>query len=180
LALPRPWYVPLEGPSPLGGDTDPQEDGSKRGAVCSQGDIHGEALAYLAAGVTAAWGGAPIMPTGRVVAGFGNLSKDNRLILTVDWVAEGFTLVLLGVLVAVVTMRGVADPVTQAMYAVAAGALQVFAVWTAATAARGSAEPTLSTAAAGFARGPSLRAGSRSARPRAPKRTALPRPGESQ
>jgi hypothetical protein len=76
------------------------------GPVCSQGDIHGEALAYLAAGVTAAWGVAPVMPTGRVVAGFGNLSKDNRLILTVDWVAEGFTLVLLGVLVAVVTMRG--------------------------------------------------------------------------
>jgi zinc transporter ZupT len=138
----------------------------------------GEALAYLAAGVTAAWGVAHIMPTGRVVAGFGNLSKDNRLILAMDWVAEGFTLVLLGVLVAVVTMRGgSADPVTQAAYAVAAGALLVFAVWTAATAARGSAEPTLSTAAAGFARGPSLRAGSWSARPRAPKRTALPRPG---
>jgi zinc transporter ZupT len=99
----------------------------------------GEALAYLAAGVTAAWGVAHIMPTGRVVAGFGNLSKDNRLILTMDWVAEGFTLVLLGVLVAVVTMRGgSADPVTQAVYAVAAGALLVFAVWTAATAARGS------------------------------------------
>jgi hypothetical protein len=98
----------------------------------------GEALAYLAAGVTAAWGVAHIMPTGRVVAGFGNLSKDNRLILTMDWVAEGFTLVLLGVLVAVVTMRGgSADPVTQAVYAVAAGALLVFAVWTAATAARG-------------------------------------------
>ena len=41
-----------------------------------------------------------LMPTGRVVAGFGNLSKDNWLILTMDWVAEGFTLVLLGVLVA--------------------------------------------------------------------------------
>jgi hypothetical protein len=56
----------------------------------------GEALAYLAAGVTAAWGVAHIMPTGRVVAGFGSLSRDNRLILTMDWVAEGFTLVLLG------------------------------------------------------------------------------------
>lgn len=89
--------------------------------------------------MSAAWGVAHIMPTGRVVAGFGNLSKDNRLILTMDWVAEGFTLVLLGVLVAVVTMRGgSADPVTQAVYAVAAGALLVFAVWTAATAARGS------------------------------------------
>jgi len=56
-----------------------------------------------------------------------------------DWVAEGFTLVLLGVLVAVFTMRrGSADPVTQAVYAVAAGALLVFAVWTASTAARGS------------------------------------------
>jgi hypothetical protein len=39
----------------------------------------------------------------------------------------------------VVTMRGgSADPVTRAVYAVAAGALLVFAVWTAATAARGS------------------------------------------
>jgi hypothetical protein len=99
----------------------------------------GGALAYLAAGVSAAWGVAHIMPTGRVVAGFGSLSKDNRLILTMDWVAEGFTLVLLGVLVAVVTMRGgAADPVTQAVYAVAAGALLVFAVSTASTAARGS------------------------------------------
>jgi hypothetical protein len=56
----------------------------------------GEALAYLAAGVTAAGGMAHVMPT-------------------------GFTLVLLGVLVAVVTMRGgSADLVTQAVYAVAA------------------------------------------------------------
>jgi methyl coenzyme M reductase alpha subunit len=79
------------------------------------------------------------MPTGRVVAGFGNLSKDNRLSLTRVWVAEGFTVVLLGVLVAVVTMRGgAADPVTQAVYVVAAGALLVFAVWTAATATQGS------------------------------------------
>jgi hypothetical protein len=34
-----------------------------------------EALAYLAAGVTAAWGAAHIPPTGRVVAGLGSLSK---------------------------------------------------------------------------------------------------------
>jgi hypothetical protein len=91
-------------------------------------------------------------------------SSKTEATLSVDWVAEGFTLVLLGVLVAAVTMRGgSADPVTQAVYAVASGALLVFAVWTAATAARGSvisntpgrpargsAEPTLSTAAAGL------------------------------
>lgn len=66
-------------------------------------------------------------------------SSKTEATLSVDWVAEGFTLVLLGVLVAVVTMRGgSADPVTQAVYAVASGALLVFAVWTAATAARGS------------------------------------------
>ena len=62
------------------------QDGSKRGAVCSHGASMGEALAYLAVGVTAAWGVAHIMPTGRVVAGFGNLSKDNRLILTMKQV----------------------------------------------------------------------------------------------
>jgi hypothetical protein len=33
-------------------------------------------------------GVAHIMPTGHDVAGFGNLSKDNRLILTMDWVTE--------------------------------------------------------------------------------------------
>jgi hypothetical protein len=53
-------------------------------------------LAYIAAAMTAAWGAAHI-PTGRIVAGFGTLSTDNRLILTMEWVAEGFTLVLLGV-----------------------------------------------------------------------------------
>ena len=49
----------------------------------------GECVGLPAAGVTAAWG-VGIMPTGRVVAGFGSLSKDNRLILTMDRVAEGF------------------------------------------------------------------------------------------
>ena len=54
------------------------------GRCAPKGASMGEALAYLAAGVTAAWGVAHIMPTGRVVAGFGNLSKDNRLILTIS------------------------------------------------------------------------------------------------
>jgi hypothetical protein len=44
------------------------------------------------------WGTAHIFPTRSVVAGFGDLAPDNRRILTMEWIAEGMTLMFLGVL----------------------------------------------------------------------------------
>lgn len=96
-----------------------------------------EILAYVAGAVALAWGLAHLMPTARVVAGFGALSRDNRLILTMEWVAEGLALVFLGVLAVAVTAGSGAED-SRLVYGLAAGMLLVMAAWTAATGARGS------------------------------------------
>jgi hypothetical protein len=56
-------------------------------------------LLYAGAGVIFLWGVAHVAPTRGVVAGFGELSPDNRRIITMEWVAEGLALCFVGVLV---------------------------------------------------------------------------------
>ncbi len=96
-------------------------------------------LASIAAAIAVIWGIAHLVPTRNVVAGFGNLLKDNRLVITQEWIAEGVTLIFLGILVGVVTMIGrVTNPVVATVYGLAAAMLLIMAVLTALTGARGS------------------------------------------
>lgn len=96
-------------------------------------------LASLAAAITTVWGIAHLIPTRNVVAGFGTLSKDNRLVITQEWIAEGITLTFLGGLIGLVTaVDSVSNPAVTAVYGLAAGMLLVMAVLTAVTGARGS------------------------------------------
>ena len=96
-------------------------------------------LASLAAAITTVWGIAHLIPTRQVVAGFGTLSKDNRLVITQEWIAEGITLTFLGGLIGLVTgLDRVSNPIVTAVYGLAAGMLLVMAVLTAVTGARGS------------------------------------------
>ena len=56
------------------------------------------------------WGVAHIIPVKSVVKGFGEISRDNRLIITMEWIAEGLTLCFIGVLVfLVVSMAGTTE-----------------------------------------------------------------------
>jgi hypothetical protein len=96
-------------------------------------------LASIAAVIAVIWGIAHLIPTRNVVAGFGNLSKDNRLVITQEWIAEGISLIFLGILVGVVTMVGRgSSSVVATVYALAAAMLLIMAVLTALTGARGS------------------------------------------
>lgn len=52
------------------------------------------------------WGAAHIMPTKKVVTGFGDISRDNRLIITMEWIAEGAALFFIGALVLVLSLLG--------------------------------------------------------------------------
>jgi hypothetical protein len=61
-------------------------------------------LLYGGAGVIFVWGAAHVAPTRGVVAGFGELSPDNKRIITMEWIAEGLTLCFVGVLVAATTL----------------------------------------------------------------------------
>ena len=94
-------------------------------------------LYIIGAAVIIIWGVAHIIPTGNVVAGFGDTSADNQRIITMEWLAEGFTLCFLGVLVLILTLFGysIAEAGKVAVRCVA-GMLLVMAVITLLTGAR--------------------------------------------
>ena len=96
-----------------------------------------QVLLHTGSAIAILWGVAHIIPTRRVVAGFEPLSRDNRLVLTMEWVAEGLTLVFLGVLGFVVTaLAGPTGADAVVAYRAAAGMLLAMAAWTAASGAR--------------------------------------------
>ncbi|MFE1251441.1 hypothetical protein [Streptomyces sp. NPDC058766] len=76
------------------------------------------------------------IPTQGVVAGFGNVSTDNRRVLVQEWLAEAVTMWSFAVLVVVVTAVGGGTSTADWVYRVVAGALLVLAGLTALTGAR--------------------------------------------
>lgn len=66
-------------------------------------------LLYAGGALTVMWGVAHLFPTRSVVAGFGEVSVDNRHIITMEWVVEGVALIFMGLLVILVNT---VDPVS--------------------------------------------------------------------
>ena len=88
-------------------------------------------LRSLGAALLILWGVAHIIPMRNVVAGFGALSEDNRINITMEWVAEGLALAFVGALVALVTLVGGAnDPVTRVVVWAVAGFCIIMGSWT--------------------------------------------------
>ena len=85
-------------------------------------------LLYIAAAVTGVWGIAHLFATKGVVAGFGDLSADNRRIITMEWIVEGIALISTAAFVAAATAVDPGAAVSSAVYAVALGTLVVLAV----------------------------------------------------
>ena len=99
-------------------------------------------LLYVGAGVITLWGIAHIIPTKSVVNGFGQISQDNKRIITMEWVAEGLTLCFIGLLVLFVTLWGGSQNEASAIvYRTCAAMLVVMAILTASTGARTSILP---------------------------------------
>ena len=94
-----------------------------------------DALAFAAGGLVFLWGVAHVIPTRQVVAGFGEIGRDNRLVLTMEWVAEALAMWLVAALVVAVAAAGTGDT-ARLVYRVCAGFLMVLAAWTTATGAR--------------------------------------------
>ena len=90
-------------------------------------------LLMIGAGLTAIWGVAHLFPTKSVVAGFGDISVDNRRIITMEWVVEGVALLFIGVLVAAVTLTDYTSPVAHTVYFTCAGAMIALALVSLAT-----------------------------------------------
>jgi hypothetical protein len=87
-----------------------------------------QVLLYVAAGLTGLWGIAHLFATRGVVAGFGDISTDNRRVITMEWIVEGVALISIAAFVAV---TGAIEPharLSLAVFAVAIGTLLALAV----------------------------------------------------
>jgi hypothetical protein len=83
-----------------------QEDGAMTSLV----------FLYTAAGLTTLWGIAHLVPTKSVVDGFGDITEDNKRIITMEWIVEGLALILIGTLVAAVAFIDATHTVSKAVY----------------------------------------------------------------
>ena len=96
-----------------------------------------ELLLYIGSVIIILWGIAHLIPTRAIVSGFGEISGDNKKVITMELIAEGLTLCFLGVLVLMVTMMADAQSeAARTVYLACAGMLVVMAVLTAFTGAR--------------------------------------------
>ncbi|HEY78522.1 MAG TPA: hypothetical protein G4O09_05345 [Dehalococcoidia bacterium] len=96
-----------------------------------------ELLLYIGSVVIILWGIAHLIPTKAIVSGFGEISDDNKKVVTMELIAEGLTLCFLGVLVLLVTiMTDSQSEAANIVYLACAGMLVVMAVLTALTGAR--------------------------------------------
>jgi hypothetical protein len=73
-------------------------------------------LLYAGAAFVATWGIAHLFPTKNVVAGFGDISEDNKNIITMEWIIEGVTMIFIGVLVTTVTFMDHIHPISLSVY----------------------------------------------------------------
>ena len=84
---------------------------------------------YGASLIAAGWGLAHLVfGTRGVVEGFGDISLDNRRVITMEWIAEGVALLSIAAFVAVPTALGAVPPVSWGVYGVAIATLLVMTV----------------------------------------------------
>ncbi len=83
---------------------------------------------YIGSALTVIWGIAHLFPTRSVVQGFGDISIDNKRIITMEWIIEGIALIFIGVLVGAVTMVDATNTVSTVVYWISICALIVLAL----------------------------------------------------
>ena len=96
-----------------------------------------EILLYVGAVVIILWGIAHLFPTRNIVKGFGEISKDNKHIITMEWIAEGITFIFIGILVLFVTIFGdISTIVPRIIFWISSGMLFIMAILSVFTGAR--------------------------------------------
>ena len=101
-----------------------------------------EILVYIGSILVIIWGIAHILPIKSVINGFGQITEDNRKIITMEWAVEGITLFFIGFLaILVMAESGLKNPVTLVVIRACAIMLLVLAGLSALTGARTSILP---------------------------------------
>jgi hypothetical protein len=90
--------------------------------------MSGSVILFAASGITAIWGIAHLAATRGVVLGFGEISLDNKRIITMEWIVEGVALLTIAAFVAVAAAIDPASAVSAGIYLVAIASLIVLAV----------------------------------------------------
>ena len=99
-------------------------------------------ILYVGSALITVWGIAHIVPTKSVVNGFGTISRENKRIITMEWIAEGLTLCFIGLLVLFVTIfKESQNQISNIVYWASAAMLVVMAALTSLTGARTSIVP---------------------------------------
>lgn len=78
--------------------------------------------------LTLLWGIAHLFPTAGVVRDFGEISSDNKLIITMEWIVEGLTMIFLGVLVIIVAKTDTESKLAKYVYILIVGMLFSLAI----------------------------------------------------
>lgn len=73
-------------------------------------------LFYAGSAVVLIWGVAHLFPTKSVVRGFGDISMDNKRIITMEWIIEGAALIFIAAVVSCVTIIDHTTTVSKAVY----------------------------------------------------------------
>ncbi len=90
--------------------------------------MHNQILLYIGAGITFFWGVAHLFPTASVVTGFGEISTDNKNIITMEWIIEGIALIFIGLIVGGVTFINEHNNTSNFVYASSSVVLIILAV----------------------------------------------------
>ena len=75
-----------------------------------------QVLLYSGSAFISFWGIAHLFPTKSVVSGFGEISRDNKRIITMEWIIEGIALIFIGSIVAIVTAIDYTDSISMVIY----------------------------------------------------------------
>lgn len=87
-----------------------------------------EIFIYLGAVLPFIWGLAHLFPTKSVVQGFGEISHDNKQIITMEWIIEGIALIFIGISVATITFIDPTNIISKTIYALSSIFLIILAV----------------------------------------------------
>lgn len=85
-------------------------------------------LIIIAAIITIGWGIAHLIPTKNVVKGFGDISVDNKRIITMEWIIEGVALIFIGAQVGLTTIIDPTHAVSIGVYGISVCGLLVLAL----------------------------------------------------
>jgi hypothetical protein len=90
--------------------------------------MNGKVIIYIGSALPLIWGIAHLFPTKSVVRGFGDISNDNKSIITMEWLIEGIALIFIGILVATITLINPINIISTTIYLMSSACLLILAI----------------------------------------------------